>query len=76
MLTNLSGNLKDHAENGNLDACYVNSRCAYPGNISGQCYVNSRCAYPGNISGQSLASTPLRNVISIRNITCVLRNVK
>ena len=30
-----SGNLKDHAENGNLDACYVNSRCAYPDNISG-----------------------------------------
>ena len=29
------GNLKDHAENGNLDACYVNSRCAFPGNISG-----------------------------------------
>ncbi|KAL5251789.1 hypothetical protein ACHWQZ_G014811 [Mnemiopsis leidyi] len=31
----ITGNLKDHAENGNLDACYVNSRCAYPGNISG-----------------------------------------
>ncbi|XP_063678737.1 uncharacterized protein LOC134814515 isoform X2 [Bolinopsis microptera] len=29
----ITGNLKEHTENGDLDACYVNSRCAYAGKI-------------------------------------------